>query len=139
MSLTICAGLINYEEAEADLAAHQTAFAGFRKVWQAGSTEPAPQLSKKDVQEADNFYRYMALSCKGRSFFVTKGGYFGLGPLISQAEDECHIFKGARVPFVLRPADNGAYRLVAETYLHGVMRGEHVAAGDIKWRKTVLC
>jgi hypothetical protein len=31
---------------------------------------------------------------------------------------------GGGVPYVLRPNDGGAYKLVGETYVHGFMKGE---------------
>ncbi|KAH8894578.1 hypothetical protein GQ53DRAFT_84393 [Thozetella sp. PMI_491] len=62
-----------------------------------------------------------------RRFFVTRNGYFGLGPSQIQDGDICAILFGANVPFVLRPMMNqGEYRLVGQCYLYGAMYGEIV-------------
>ncbi|KAF3811667.1 hypothetical protein GCG54_00014413 [Colletotrichum gloeosporioides] len=34
------------------------------------------------------------------------------------------MFEGGRVPFVLRPNEDGLYSLVGECYVHGLMHGE---------------
>jgi hypothetical protein len=64
----------------------------------------------------------------GRRFFITKDGYFGLGPPDTQSGDRLALLFGSAVPFVLRKvsADSGRvqWKLVGETYVHGMMRGE---------------
>lgn len=59
-----------------------------------------------------------------RRLFATEAGYLGLGPVSIQQGDQIWLFKGGRVPFVLRPVENGCYKLIGETYVHGVMNGE---------------
>ncbi|OAP60476.1 hypothetical protein AYL99_05478 [Fonsecaea erecta] len=69
-----------------------------------------------------------------RRFFRTRKGYFGLGHMTVKSCDECCLFRGANVPFVIRrvSADNNGqedsidtqYLLVGESYIQGVMRGE---------------
>ncbi|KAJ4991734.1 heterokaryon incompatibility protein [Stagonosporopsis vannaccii] len=60
-----------------------------------------------------------------RRFFVTKGGYWGLGPAVMQEGDVCAVLLGADVPFVLRPtAEKGTFKLVGQAYIDGVMYGE---------------
>jgi hypothetical protein len=62
-----------------------------------------------------------------RKYFVSKQGYLGLGPLGSKAGDLVVILFGLDMPFVLRPVDGGQYRIIGETYLHGVMDGEFMS------------
>jgi hypothetical protein len=62
-----------------------------------------------------------------RKYFVSKKGYLGLGPLGSKAGDLVVILIVMDMPLVLRPADEGQYRIIGETYLHGVMDGEFMS------------
>ncbi|CAM1503541.1 Fc.00g011320.m01.CDS01 [Cosmosporella sp. VM-42] len=55
---------------------------------------------------------------------LSGNGYVGLGPKETQPGDIICLLFGASVPFVLRPSDNGAYFLVGEAYVYGVMDGE---------------
>lgn len=53
--------------------------------------------------------------------------------------DVCHVFQGARVPFILREAEEQMYKLVGEAYLHGIMNGELFAqSAEHEWTSTVL-
>ncbi|KAL7905862.1 hypothetical protein GGI35DRAFT_459508 [Trichoderma velutinum] len=64
----------------------------------------------------------------GRKFFVTKRGYFGLGPQKAEPGDRIAVLFGSAVPFVLRQGVSAtgkrAWRIVGECYVHGIMQGE---------------
>jgi len=64
----------------------------------------------------------------GRKFFITEGGYFGLGPKDTRKGDRVAIFFGSNVPFVLREHEwemgGRGWQLIGETYVHGAMEGE---------------
>ncbi|PMD57267.1 uncharacterized protein K444DRAFT_483861, partial [Hyaloscypha bicolor E] len=65
----------------------------------------------------------------GRRFFVTKKGYFGIGPAELEEGDEIYILAGGKVPLVLRPlpeSQPNTFELVGDCYVHGVMDGEAV-------------
>lgn len=69
----------------------------------------------------------MALSVLGfYKICRTRGGYVGLVPLYSENGDRISIFKGGRVPFVLRPSNQqeGKFQLIGGCYIHGLMKGE---------------
>lgn len=67
-----------------------------------------------------------------RRFFITKGGYWGLGPAAMQEDDVCAVLLGADVPFVLRSTtEPGTFRLVGQAYIYGVMYGELMAASEL--------
>lgn len=70
--------------------------------------------------------------CRDRCFFRTACGLLGLGPRVSAVDDEVCIFFGAQVPFLLHPVDpsEGRYQLCGESYVHGIMNGEALAALD---------
>jgi hypothetical protein len=133
LSLTLCAGLTNYARAEDDLEQHRKNFASF---W---SMREDLVSRNESEPEADAFWSDVLLSCKGRSFFVTETGRFGLGPWIMKPGDECWVVKGGRVPLVLRKAD-AVYKLIGEAYLHGIMQGELLKRLDESggWTKLVL-
>lgn len=68
-------------------------------------------------------------SMTGRSFFITKKGYIGLGS--PQVGDEIWVLFGGNVPFVLRKCSNSANRLlVGDCYVQGIMDGEAMLNGD---------
>ncbi|KAK3113769.1 hypothetical protein LTR53_008602 [Teratosphaeriaceae sp. CCFEE 6253] len=126
LSLTLCAGLTNFEEAEEDLATHRANFAAFWHLvaQRLAIADSVPTNAGKG--DADAFWRDLDLSCKGRSFFVSSKGHCGLGPLFAQPGDSCYLFRSARVPFVIRRSSDGSPRLLGEAYVHGVMHGELV-------------
>ncbi|PTB42994.1 hypothetical protein M441DRAFT_66759 [Trichoderma asperellum CBS 433.97] len=82
-----------------------------------------PSLVPQDTLEAG--IERFAL---GRRFFITKKGYFGLGPQKLKPGDRIAVLFGSGVPFVLRkcPAITGrrAWRIIGECYVHGIMQGE---------------
>ena len=61
-----------------------------------------------------------------RRLFRTPQGYLGIGAQSLQVNDEVWILGGADTPMVLRKKSNRSYRLIGETYVHGVMYGEAV-------------
>jgi hypothetical protein len=84
----------------------------------------------------------MRLVCEGRTFLLTRNGYYGIGPYIAKPGDVCSVLFGATVPFILPKADaTEHYQLVGEAYLHGLMRGEAVTIyhKDEQREKFVLC
>lgn len=62
----------------------------------------------------------------GWKFFTTGGGLAGLAPPSTAARDLIYVFNGGGVPFVLRRSETraGAYCLLGECYVYGLMNGE---------------
>ncbi|KAK6837922.1 heterokaryon incompatibility protein-domain-containing protein [Apiospora arundinis] len=64
--------------------------------------------------------------------FSTAKGLLGCGHLDTQPGDQVWVFRGGRVPFVVRPRDDDAngekkesdYTFVGECYVQGIMQGE---------------
>ncbi len=150
-SLSLCAGLTNYLSAEADTKALLQHRANFEAFWalhdesllQVDNMFARPQAVTAQTRsgDPDRFWYDFSLSSKGRCFFVTKTGYYGLGPWIMKAGDECHVLNEARVPFVLRKAaDVPAYKVIGESYVHGIMHGELIREVESMagWNETVL-
>jgi hypothetical protein len=65
----------------------------------------------------------------GRRFFITRNGYFGLGPQAARQGDRVVVLLGVDVPLVLRRVDK-THHVVGEAYVHGIMNGEAVE----QWR-----
>lgn len=85
-------------------------------------------------EEFDLVMRYSGnmVGMKNKQPFLTKNGYVGMGPLVSEPGDVVVVFVGAQTPFVLRPQDRVVDRifvLLGEAYCHMVMDGEILLTG----------
>src|SRR5436190_5670355 len=69
-------------------------------------------------------YVQIAYNAGDRCFFTTETGYIGLAGHLVQKDDVLCILFGCRLPAVLRPGEDGSYKLVTFTYTHDVMEGE---------------
>jgi hypothetical protein len=85
-----------------------------------------------------------------RKLFYTEKGYLGLGPASAAIGDVVCIMPGADGPFVFRSDREGSvkleshpngheeedqtkrFRLIGESYVHGIMHGEALATGDFR-------
>lgn len=73
----------------------------------------------------ETFARHFQHYGSNRRFFVTKHGYWGLGPAAMRETDVCTVLLGADVPFVLRPTPKTrTFQLVGQAYVYEVMDGE---------------
>lgn len=63
-------------------------------------------------------------NCQGRSFYLTKDGVPGLGPLAAKEGDIVTVLLGSMSAMILRPTQEGNYKLVGEAYCDGFMHGE---------------
>jgi hypothetical protein len=87
------------------------------RYWQLGK-----ELSSFEPS-ADRFFRKCLLDINGRTLFITNTEMLGLGPTFMLPGDVVVVLHGADVPFVLRPADNGLWRLMGTCYLYDVNNG----------------
>ncbi|KAF2010619.1 hypothetical protein BU24DRAFT_61857 [Aaosphaeria arxii CBS 175.79] len=87
-----------------------------------------PVLTPEEKTRKQQFERRMQEVKKGRRMFRTERNLLGMGPKSVQPGDEIWVLFSAKVPFVVRPIDNGKApkraTLVGEAYLHGYMDGE---------------
>ena len=60
----------------------------------------------------------------GRLPFVTRKGRLVLSSKHVKPGDVIALIKGTQVPFILRCRTGGAYQLVSEAYVDGIMDGE---------------
>ncbi|KAM0718420.1 hypothetical protein Q7P37_005490 [Cladosporium fusiforme] len=169
LSLTLTSGLRNYLPAEDDMSLHRADRKAFWAVFDTAVTRDSEQGTiaetesvdheshdhgNPDTGSADRYFYDLSLACKGRSFFITDDGHWGMGPWVTQVGDEVMIVQGSRVPFVLRCAqEHGGgtcsvqgqetqktdllYRIVGEAYVHGVMRGEAVRDAA-SWKELLI-
>lgn len=71
---------------------------------------------------------------RGWRFLILKGrNLCGIAPNIVQEGDAIHIFHGGVVPFITRRSEErkGAYRLVGQCYIWGMMQGEGTSYDDL--------
>jgi hypothetical protein len=76
-----------------------------------------------------NYIRSMGYMADHRRFIVSRGGYLGLGPQLSQQNDVIVTFSGCQTPFILREKRPGQFQLLGEVYLHGLTQ--------VAWRDIV--
>ena len=70
------------------------------------------------------FRRLSLLFSSTRRIFRTHENYLGNGPKNARPGDQVWILAGAKIPFVLRPQENGKYVVLGDAYVHGIMHGE---------------
>lgn len=173
LSLTLASGLRNYETAEKHLEAHRedrdAFWAACERLGHTDTPDDARLLTDesdvgdvdptvaelKSSERADRFYYDLSLACKGRCFFVTDQGYYGVGPWIIKPGDHVRVVHGLRVPVALRlsserdisspgpqtsEAESGSqqYLFLGETYMHGAMRGELVDKAGGVWDEILV-
>jgi len=85
----------------------------------------------ENMKVAEEYLNMVRVQLLGRTVFVCKNGYLGLGPQHVQTGDIIAVMDGSPVPIVLRPIEDGFYELVGESYVHGIMDGEAVRDRNI--------
>ena len=76
-----------------------------------------------------SYYNMMAQQVQ-RKPFVTVKGFVGLAPKHAEEGNVVIIFPGAKFPYVLKRYDDGAYELIGEAFVHGIMYGELAFTDD---------
>lgn len=98
----------------------------FHAYYRRQESSNGPALAEADMERAGYFTLDAQRASSGRVFFITHDGRFGNGPSVTEGLDEIWIPMGAKLPVILRPYDNGKFKVIGQTYLYGVMRGEAV-------------
>jgi hypothetical protein len=89
--------------------------------------------SSASSTSASEFHFAVLRRAKGKCFFCTAHGYFGLAAGVVQPGDAIALIQGLKVPWVLRKADEH-YKLVTYCYVHGLMSGcekENIAMKEL--------
>jgi hypothetical protein len=73
-------------------------------------------------------------------FCITKKGYVGFVPYKAKLGDEICILQGGAVPFCMRriPRTESEYKLIGESYIHGIMYGEAFSSVNTLKRSFVI-
>ncbi|KAL2061465.1 hypothetical protein VTL71DRAFT_6842 [Oculimacula yallundae] len=80
-------------------------------------------------QTENDFWNAIEIGRFGRRMMETSKGYIGTAHSQSQVGDSIVLLQGASVPIILRPYE-GAYKVIGEAYVHGIMEGEFWEAQD---------
>lgn len=102
-----------------------------------------------DVPGSDDFGRIMSSAAVfgkeysehmsgERHLLVTQKGFLGCSSLSVRPDDEVWILPGANIPFILRKQINGYFSVINAAYIHGVMSGEAIEAGDLVFEDIAL-
>ncbi|OQO10295.1 hypothetical protein B0A48_04653 [Cryoendolithus antarcticus] len=73
------------------------------------------------------YYISLKLACVRRRFFITRGGFMGLGPGSLEVGDKVAMLAGGKWPFALKRCQGEVeerYKLVGACYVHTVMDGK---------------
>jgi hypothetical protein len=91
--------------------------------WWAWVTSTLHPTASSVSQVVDQFDRSVTLTPLARVFMLSESGRMGWIPENAIRGDVIAVLTGGRVPFVLRPVENG-YRLLGGAYVQGIMDGE---------------
>ncbi|KAK4447076.1 heterokaryon incompatibility protein-domain-containing protein [Podospora aff. communis PSN243] len=91
----------------------------------------------------NKFHRTIGPRIDNWNVFLSKQGYFGIGPPDVAVGDTLFVIPGCRLPVVLRPApgtwysiwDSADMSLVSWCFLHGIMDGEATSKREL----SILC
>ncbi|KAE9375052.1 hypothetical protein N431DRAFT_373084 [Stipitochalara longipes BDJ] len=87
------------------------------------------------VYDGDGLFLTLMRPAFYSKFAITEMGNFALVPPTTKVGDQVGLFKGGKVPLILRQKDN-QWRLVGESYVHGIMDGN--SFDETKCRKLEL-
>ena len=128
---------------ESDSPEHLGIFKAYRQSNFSGTLNKSDTKAVKTEETLfhDFFKNHIRLIYNGR-LILTGNGRLGLvsSPAV-EIGDDCCIFFGAKVPFILTPVRDGHHKLIGECYIHGVMDGELVEgldSGDVGRRQILL-
>ncbi|KAI0468443.1 HET-domain-containing protein [Xylaria cf. heliscus] len=90
------------------------------------------------VKGMHEFFDHLSKASLRRTFFISRKGYMGLGPLGMQVDDHICVLAGGRAPFIVRPVKQNdgqatsrfVCRLLGDAYVHGLMDGEALRLAD---------
>ncbi|TVY45237.1 Heterokaryon incompatibility protein 6,OR allele [Lachnellula occidentalis] len=104
--------------------------------------------------ELHKLRREIKIATYGRRFFNTRKGYFGFGAQKCEVGDIAVVLAGGSLPYIIRPVPSTdefwaanklcartSYRMLGDSYVHGIMDGEALELGDEsarKWQEIVF-
>lgn len=70
-----------------------------------------------------------------RALFRTGRGFVGISSRHVRVGDAVALFRGGKMPLVIRETEGGTWHVVGDSYVHGIMNGEEFDGS----RCNVLC
>ena len=117
--LTLCEGFLSPHEKDPSMIS--AAYKRNISLWRAAARSvPIEDTSQRLRSAAHQFHGRLTQNCRGRKFFNTVGGRFGVGPPETQAGDHVYILYGAGLLYLLRFTDE-AIRVLGSVYIHELM------------------
>ncbi|KAF2446575.1 HET-domain-containing protein [Karstenula rhodostoma CBS 690.94] len=116
-----------------------------------GAQQPGRKANDNDVYDVWEIMRGKATCVENdtrntiygmmanQNMFVTETGLMGQGHMETEVGDQVWIFRGGKVPFVVRPPKvegEDGYTFVGQCYVQGVMRGEMASRSGLV-QKTI--
>lgn len=95
-------------------------------------------IGNRDKKLHDQFNSREKKVSEHRAVFRTTENHLGNGPRSVRKGDQVWILAGARVPFVLSPRQNGRYKVIGESYVHGIMHGEELNRPNFRLERIIL-
>ncbi|KAH7119033.1 hypothetical protein B0J11DRAFT_591574 [Dendryphion nanum] len=109
-----------------DMKKHRALFHPYTCQAKLAMSSPGENQSRRRSHDANthNFTSWLEY-CVNMWIIITEKGRMdiALGRVI-EVGDVCCILLGVRVPFILKPVSEITYKLVGESYIYNVMRGE---------------
>ncbi|KAI0376840.1 heterokaryon incompatibility protein-domain-containing protein [Hypomontagnella monticulosa] len=84
----------------------------------------APPYGDPALRELEELGDRMRNAFRGRCFFTTECGRFGIGPSSTEPDDVVCLLLGSEMPIILKPVPSGQYNVVGDCFMHGIMSGE---------------
>lgn len=81
---------------------------------------------------ADPFDKAEGRVRDARCFFVSENGRFGWVPFRTEVGDRVCVFRGIRIPFIMRPQGD-QWEFIGACYVHGSMDGEIWDLDSLRW------
>ena len=103
------------------------------KLMKNGEWEEAGEARLEDRRSVGNSYRASMASANSMRPYLTVKGYLGLAATVARKGDLVVVFKGARIPYVVRPAgERRRFQFIGEAYCDGMMDGEVVSKTTVE-------
>ena len=145
--LTMVADCTSGGDRAADHPNHVYEFAGFLINYQQSLYQSLSKQVKSSIgtfyvlgstDKGQKYRNAMQQATRGRRFFMTTKGYFGLGPSYMALQDRLCILLGGQTPYLLRRRSS-FQTFIGECYLHGMMNGEAMEMMRLhKWPMEML-
>ncbi|KAI9651350.1 hypothetical protein NHQ30_001391 [Ciborinia camelliae] len=109
------------------------------KAWWKSEIEGNPrgeQLWNVGITDSDilEFHSIVYIATHMRRLFIArKPRWIGLAPMDAQVGDQIFLLEGGKLPYILRPTGTkDEYRIIGDSYVHGIMDGEGWKPDDLQ-------